>query len=281
MLKRQIIIFIFLIQIAHRYSAQTPDSGSVYYKKAVNAFKSQNYVLADSLYSISLYYDANPNTYFNRAIVKSELRDRCGYCENLAFASGMRDKEARHLFLKHCGKTDTIYSGRISRQAYSVFGPAYQVYFRNQYCNDVLIARYRMDNSFHSFSWAKADTRLESKKAVNDSLLKAEAEVDKSSIPAEYPGGLSAMMTFIQQNMVYPAEAMEARISGKVYIRFIINTLGYIQEIEVVKGLANCESCDMEAIRIINRMSRWHPAKMKGKPVPTYFSLPFSFKIIN
>lgn len=279
MLKRQIIIFIFLIQIAHRYSAQTPDSGSVYYKKAVNAFKSQNYVLADSLYSISLYYDANPNTYFNRAIVKSELRDRCGYCENLAFASGMRDKEASILFLKHCGKTDTIYSERISKQTHAVIAPDYQVYFRSQYMNDVLIVRYRMNTSLHSFSWAKASTSLKSENIVSDTILKMAILKDKTSNFAEYPGGISAMMMFMQQNINYPAEAREAGIGGKVFLRFIINTLGYVQDIEVLKGIPNCKSCDEETMRIINMFPRWHPAKLYGEPVNTYFNLPFSFKV--
>jgi len=96
---------------------------------------------------------------------------------------------------------------------------------------------------------------------------------------AEFPGGLSAMMKYIQQNVQYPAMAREAGISGKCFLKFVVNETGDISNVEVLKGVPGCHDCDKEAIRVVKSMPKWKPAKMTGRAVKCYFNLPFSFKI--
>jgi protein TonB len=36
---------------------------------------------------------------------------------------------------------------------------------------------------------------------------------------------------------------------------------------------------DEEALRVVNSMPHWKPAKMEGKPVKVEFKLPISFKL--
>jgi protein TonB len=47
----------------------------------------------------------------------------------------------------------------------------------------------------------------------------------------------------------------------------------------MLKGVPGCADCDKEAIRVVESMPNWKPAKMTGRPVKCYFNLPFSFKI--
>lgn len=96
---------------------------------------------------------------------------------------------------------------------------------------------------------------------------------------AEFPGGYAAMMKYIQQNVQYPAMAREAGISGKCFLKFVVNEDGDISNVEVLKGVPGCQECDREAVRVVKSMPKWKPAKMTGRAVKCYFNLPVNFKI--
>ena len=96
---------------------------------------------------------------------------------------------------------------------------------------------------------------------------------------AEFPGGTAAMMKYIQQNVQYPAMAREAGISGKAFLKFVVNENGEISNVEILKGVPGCGECDREAIRVVKSMPKWKPAKMTGRAVKCYFNLPFKFSI--
>jgi protein TonB len=96
---------------------------------------------------------------------------------------------------------------------------------------------------------------------------------------AEFPGGIAEMAKFIQKNLQYPAMAREAGISGKCFLKFVVNESGSISDVQVLKGVPGCSDCDKEAIRVVKSMPAWKAAKMTGKAVKCYFNLPISFKI--
>ncbi|MCC6369788.1 MAG: energy transducer TonB [Bacteroidia bacterium] len=96
---------------------------------------------------------------------------------------------------------------------------------------------------------------------------------------AEFPGGITAMQKYMRDNTQYPAVAREAGISGKCFLKFVVNENGDISNVEILKGVPGCPDCDREAIRVVKSMPKWKPAKMTGRSVKCYFNLPFSFKI--
>lgn len=115
-------------------------------------------------------------------------------------------------------------------------------------------------------------------KTENENLKKPAAKVFTIvDAPAEYPGGPSALMQFIQSNIIYPDMARNANISGKCHLKFVIDELGGIGNVEVLKGVSGCLECDMEAIRVIKSLPKWTPAKVAGRAVSCYFSLPIRF----
>ncbi len=95
----------------------------------------------------------------------------------------------------------------------------------------------------------------------------------------EFPGGPMEMMKHIQKNIVYPQAAKERGVSGKCFLRFVINADGVISEIEVLKGIPKCPTCDKEAIRVIQTMPKWKPGTQNGKPVSVFFNLPINFQL--
>ena len=96
---------------------------------------------------------------------------------------------------------------------------------------------------------------------------------------AEFPGGVAAMQKYMRDNTQYPAMAREAGISGKCFLKFVVNESGDISNVEILKGVPGCADCDKEAIRVVKSMPKWKAAKMTGRAVKCYFNLPFSFKI--
>ncbi len=95
----------------------------------------------------------------------------------------------------------------------------------------------------------------------------------------EFPGGPAEMMKFIQKNIVYPNSAREAGISGKCFVRFVVNQDGKVSATEILKGVPGCPECDKEALRVIKAMPSWKPGKQNGKEVRVYYQLPINFKI--
>ncbi|MES2655751.1 MAG: energy transducer TonB [Bacteroidota bacterium] len=93
----------------------------------------------------------------------------------------------------------------------------------------------------------------------------------------QFPGGENEMYSFISKNLYYPTLAKENAIEGKVYVRFVVERDGSIDQIEILKKLG--WGCDEEVIRMIQLMPKWKPGKMKGNAVPVFFVLPVVFKL--
>ena len=95
--------------------------------------------------------------------------------------------------------------------------------------------------------------------------------------PCYYPGGDTARIKFLQDNMKYPEEAIKRHINGKVFVTFVVEVDGSITNVKLLRGIGY--GCDEEAIRIVKSMPKWVPGKQKGVPVRTQFNLPINFKL--
>lgn len=93
----------------------------------------------------------------------------------------------------------------------------------------------------------------------------------------EFPGGSSKMMRYIGHKVQYPQIAIENKIEGRVYIRFIVEKDGSISNVEAIKSPH--ESLEKEAIRVVSNMPKWIPAKQRGKNVRAQFTLPINFRL--
>ncbi|MDE7426969.1 MAG: energy transducer TonB [Muribaculaceae bacterium] len=94
---------------------------------------------------------------------------------------------------------------------------------------------------------------------------------------AVFPGGEAELMKFIAQNLVYPADAADAQIGGKVVVSFVIEKDGSVSNVKVVKSVY--PSLDAEAVRVVRKLPRWTPGRNNGAPVRVVYTLPISFKL--
>jgi len=93
----------------------------------------------------------------------------------------------------------------------------------------------------------------------------------------EFPGGMEALMKYLQESVKYPKEAFEKGIQGRVVVQFVIEKDGSISEVKVVKKVN--EHLDAEAVRVVNAMPKWKPGKQKGETVRVKYTLPVTFRL--
>ena len=93
----------------------------------------------------------------------------------------------------------------------------------------------------------------------------------------QFPGGFSAMMNYVGQNIKYPAEAVAKGLEGRVVVQFVVDKEGNLQDVKVIKGIDPL--LDQEAVRVISSMPQWIPGKQKGKAVNVQFNMPLQFQI--
>jgi protein TonB len=96
---------------------------------------------------------------------------------------------------------------------------------------------------------------------------------------AEFPDGMAAMYKFLSKELKYTEKALEAGLSGTVYIQFIVSKSGAIENAQVLRGINR--DLDREALRVVNLMPAWKPGKHNGKPVAVYFTLPIKFQLLK
>lgn len=246
-----------------RVSAQ--DLSTDYYNRGVVAFQTLQFAKADSLYTLSLRISPSTDGYFNRAMARLKLDNKKGYFEDLLAASILGDKESTDMFKMQTVTIDTlrVATSIVSGKLDSTVVHSHYVIYRFLNMEEELELKYNSRNGLINVSWSQ-------KQIIPDSSI---------SEQAEYRGGLKAMTYFINKNMIYPDDAKKNAVSGKAFLKFVINSKGCVERILVLKGVENFQSLDNEAVRLLTLMPRWKPASVKGKPVKTFYTLPFTFKI--
>ena len=64
---------------------------------------------------------------------------------------------------------------------------------------------------------------------------------------------------------------------GVVFVRFVVEPDGSIDEVTVIRGVS--EALDREAIRLIKEMPQWNPGLQKGRAVRVYYTIPIRFEL--
>ncbi len=93
----------------------------------------------------------------------------------------------------------------------------------------------------------------------------------------EFPGGMPAMIEFLQTNLNYPKDAKKQKVGGRVLVMFVVETDGSMSNVRVAKKVF--PSLDAEALRVVKAMPKWNPGKEKGKPVRVNFAIPIVFSL--
>ena len=83
--------------------------------------------------------------------------------------------------------------------------------------------------------------------------------------PAEFVGGKKGLDTYLKENLIYPELAKRDSIEGYFKISIAIDDRGKPIFSDFLVKMSNCEECEKEALRLINRMPRWIPKTINEK----------------
>lgn len=148
----------------------------------------------------------------------------------------------------------------------------------------LMMAEFRLTNNEKEWKAAKR-TRLP------EGLLKAEQNgssepgeeqpeepvYDVVEVMPEFPGGMHALLDFIEKNIRYPEVARKNGIQGRVIVKVVIDKDGSVTEPTVIRSVD--PSLDKEALRVIGLMPKWKPGMQRGKAVKVSYALPVTFKL--
>ncbi|MFN7013971.1 MAG: energy transducer TonB [Bacteroidia bacterium] len=114
------------------------------------------------------------------------------------------------------------------------------------------------------------DANAQEKKSTDEVYYKVD-------VMPEFPGGMDDLSYFFYTHLKYPDDAKKDKIEGIVYVGFIVDEIGKVKNVKVIKGVH--PSLDKEALRVATQMPKWTPGKHNGKNVKVQFNLPVKFAL--
>ncbi len=121
-----------------------------------------------------------------------------------------------------------------------------------------------------------------------DSLYAQDIKTTKILIPNLYVLEMGQLSSVVAANsnvnlktisIKYPQQAMMNETQGTVYARFLIDTLGVVNDIKIIKGLGN--DCSEEVLRVLKITAKapWKPIIIEGKKVIAYQKIFVKFSL--
>ena len=122
---------------------------------------------------------------------------------------------------------------------------------------------------------------LKAKEMIINEPVKPKEEENKvfdvvEQMPS-FPGGMAALMAYLQKSIKYPPVAEENGIQGRVVCTFVVERDGSVTDVRVAKSVD--PSLDKEVVRVVSAMPKWIPGKQNGQSVRVKYTLPVTFRL--
>lgn len=88
-------------------------------------------------------------------------------------------------------------------------------------------------------------------------------------------GDIEKFREWVQRRAIYPQQAQDNRIKGRVYLTFVVERDGTVSNVKIVKGVDKL--LDDEAVKAIEASPKWSPGLQRGRPVRVRFSIFLNF----
>ena len=91
----------------------------------------------------------------------------------------------------------------------------------------------------------------------------------------------SKLIKYLYDNLKYPKLAIQNKTEGRVFLQFVVDTDGTIDNTRIVRDIG--DGCGQAALDVVNAMNdmpkRWTPGRKRGQNVKVLYTLPVTFKI--
>ena len=95
--------------------------------------------------------------------------------------------------------------------------------------------------------------------------------------PTFQGGDANNFSRWVNENLVYPKEAHEKKIQGRITLQFTVSETGKVTNVKVLRGVDPI--LDKEAVRVIELSPDWTPGKSKDRNVPVTYTFPVIFQL--
>ena len=115
---------------------------------------------------------------------------------------------------------------------------------------------------------------------ADNGIVAVEEVVEEEEIfqIVEEPAGFDGLNKYLADNIQYPRISRDNDSQGKVFVRFVVNADGSVQNVQVLKSSGD-KYLDDEAVRVVSNMPKWKPGRQAGKAVRCWFTLPVNFRL--
>ncbi|MFN0255946.1 energy transducer TonB [Pedobacter ureilyticus] len=93
--------------------------------------------------------------------------------------------------------------------------------------------------------------------------------------PPTFPGGMNAFYKFLGDNMKYPEQAKKDKTQGTVFVSFVVEKDGSINDIKIDRSLST--ATDQEAKRVLALSPKWIAGTLEGKAIRVKYNMPIRF----
>jgi hypothetical protein len=98
----------------------------------------------------------------------------------------------------------------------------------------------------------------------------------EKNVGASFNGDLKK---YLASNLKFPPTVLDSGINRTCYVHFLVDVIGKISQVTVVRGIQNCVECNEEAIRLIKEMPNWKPSTEDGFAIESWVNLSIQFKL--
>jgi TonB family protein len=100
---------------------------------------------------------------------------------------------------------------------------------------------------------------------------------NRVDVMPEFPGGAAGFTDFLATNIKYPAIDRQNKVTGKVFLTFVIEPDGSLSNLKAMRSPS--ETLKAEAIRVLASSPKWQPGKIGGEAVRVQYTVPINFAL--
>ena len=127
----------------------------------------------------------------------------------------------------------------------------------------------------HSRAQAGPNATAQSSPQAASGVVYPDSVYINPEVRPQFTGGDKAFGAYLSKSIRYPQQALMRHVSGRVYVNFILNAQGKVQDAHVISGPGN--GLNDEALRLVWLMPPWEPGRVNGQPVRVACTVPIAF----
>ena len=90
-------------------------------------------------------------------------------------------------------------------------------------------------------------------------------------------GDITEFWKYVQAHVIYPEQARELGLQGRIIVNFVVDQKGEIVNIDLIRKIHPL--LDNEVAKTLNEAPLWVPGQQRGRPVKVSFSMPVIFRL--